>query len=387
MSDSTEPSVDLPPLPPVDHDRARHESHSCGGSAGPQHKCHGKGRFLLGCMTGCLISIVVPVVILSLLVWAGCHTASSAFKDAGIASKLDKTIGGSSADAFAGVDEYPDFDEIWSCGDEDGAKVVRIAINGEISLDEPHWKKYSDSAAAALKMIKRATLDEDVQGIILEIDSPGGGITASDIIWKALLDFKESEKDRAVVVIMGDLCASGGYYISAAADRIVAHPTTLTGSIGVIITSFNIRELAEKIGIKDVSIASGENKQMLSPFKDITDEQRAMLKSAVDALHSRFVTIVADGRKLPEEKVREIADGRVILATEALKLGLVDKIGYFSDSYDCMCDLLDKESLYVIRYEHKESFFDLFDGNDIFGLSSYLRRISNSAHAKLKYEF
>jgi protease-4 len=286
------------------------------------------------------------------------------------------------------VDDYPPFKEVWSCGDdkEDGAKIVRIPLNGIIMLEESRWSLKPGTAQAALLSIRRATLDEDVRGLIVEINSPGGGVTASDIIWNALQEFKEADTNRAVVVVMGDTCASGGYYISAAADHIVAHPTTLTGSIGVIIESLNIKELAAKIGVRDVSIASGDNKQMLNPFHDLTDEQRAILQKTVDELNGRFVSIVAKGRDLPREKVAAIADGRIFIANEALQLGLVDQIGYFPDALASMAELIGNDALHVVRYERKATFMDMLESEGIFGMASGLRLLENASRTRLMYK-
>ena len=142
----------------------------------------------------------------------------------------------------------------------------------------------ASSASAALRAIKRATHDPDVEGILLEVDSGGGGITASDILYESLQEFRDADTDRVVVAIFGDVAASGAYYISLAADHIIAHPTTITGSIGVLMQSINARQLGEKIGVHDVTIKSGKNKDILNPLQDLTEEQRALLQGIVDDL-------------------------------------------------------------------------------------------------------
>ncbi len=356
----------------------------------PQREKSGGGRFFFGCMTGCLLAIVLPWVFFGLLMLLSVSAVKSVVDSGEIKDKLESSFGlSSSSDDVAGVDEFPAFKEVWSCGDDgdDSSLIVRIPINGVIDLEEARWNIKPGSAPTALQAIKRATLDEDVRGIVLEIDSPGGGVTASDIIWHALHEFKEADTNRAVVVMMGDLCASGGYYISAAADIIVAHPTTLTGSIGVIMESINVKELADRLGIKDVSIASGENKQMLNPLHDLTDEQRKLLQGSVDALHGRFVSLVAEGRGLSTAKVAEIADGRVLIAEDALKAGLVDKIGYFPDALDAMAGLIGNDSLHVIRYERKATFLDMLESEGVFGFDSGLRRLENASQTRLRYRW
>ena len=126
--------------------------------------------------------------------------------------------------------------------------------------------------------------------------------------------------------------ASGAYYAAAASDWIVAHPSTVTGSIGVKIESFNVKQFLESRGVRRVSVASGPNKNMMSPFQDLTDQQRQLVQEEVNALHARFVDIVAKGRKLSDERATALADGRVFLAEEARKEGLVDEVGYLEDA-------------------------------------------------------
>jgi signal peptide peptidase SppA, 36K type len=212
--------------------------------------------------------------------------------------------------------------------------VLDLRVRGMISLasESTLFSGPEQSAAAALSAIRAAAGDSSVQGILLRLDSGGGEITASDIIYNALKDFKAADGSRSVVVLMESMAASGAYYIACAADKIVAHPTTITGSIGVKIESVNAKVLADKIGVKSVTIASGENKDFLNPLKDLSPEQEALLRKMVGALHERFVTIVTESRGLDVNAVRAIADGRVLLAQEALEAGLIDAIGYEDDA-------------------------------------------------------
>ena len=396
------PVVDLPPppgagAPPPPPGASPGQGHQWGRPPytdvvwpTPQREKSGGGKFFFGCMTGCLLAIVLPPVLFLLLAILSASAFKSAVESGDLKNKLETSLGISSdSDAEAGIDEFPSFKEVWSCGDDedDSAKIVRIPLVGVIMLEEGRWGLKPGSALMALQSIQRATLDADVSGIILEIDSPGGGVTASDIIWNALQEFKEADTNRAVVVMMGDTCASGGYYVAAAADTIVAHPTTLTGSIGVLIESINLKELADRIGVKDVSITSGANKQILNPLRDMTDEQRKMLQDSVDALSKRFKALVAEGRDMPIEKVNEIADGRVFIAEEALRLGLVDQIGYFPDALDAMAELIGNDSLHVIRYERKATLMDMLENEGIFGINSGLRFIENASRTRLMYKW
>ena len=258
-----------------------------------------------------------------------------------------------------GIDEFPDFDEIWSCG-QGSNKVVRIPIHGMIMLgDSGSLFRPGSSAGLALQGIRRATLDKDVEAIILDINSGGGGITASDIIYEALLDFKQAQSGRRIVALCGDTAASGAYYIALAADHIIVRPTTITGSIGVLVQSINFRELGMKHGIKNVTIKSGANKDILNPLSDFTEEQQALVQAVVDSLYDRFVGLVAKHRNLPDADVRALADGRIFTAADALRLGLVDETGYWKDAMTRTAEVLNVDNIIVYRYESSFSFKDL----------------------------
>jgi len=258
-----------------------------------------------------------------------------------------------------GADEFPTFNEVWSCGSGE-TKVVVIPLKGIIIMDgEAGLFGEAGSANLALRAIRRATHDPDVKAIILDVDSGGGGITASDVLYEALERFRDAREGRKIVAVFDDVAASGAYYVAVAADCIIAHPTTITGSIGVLIQTFNLKELGQKIGIKDVTIKSGANKDMLNPLNDLTDEQRQMLQGLVDELHTRFVKLVAENRDLPENEVRRFADGRIFSAATAVDLGLVDDIGYWNDAVDKTAELLGVDSVKVYRYEEVFSFSSL----------------------------
>ena len=285
-----------------------------------------------------------------------------------------------------GEDESPNMVETWSLGQGD-VKVVRIPISGMIMLGESSW--YAGNANTALRSIRRATHDPEVQGLILEINSGGGGITDSDIIYKALLDFKSASPGRVVVSIMGDVAASGAYYIALASDHIMAHPTSLTGSIGVIMQSYNFRELAAKLGVQDVTIKSGANKDLLNPFQEVKPEQRELLQKVISAMHDRFVTLVAENRKLPKEIVAPLADGRVFIADEAVKNRLIDSIGYNEDALVKCAELLETDAVKVFRYDEQVTLMDLFSSKPGIGMRFDLKRfMQESANgAKLMFSW
>ena len=161
-----------------------------------------------------------------------------------------------------------------------------------------------------------------IKAIVVRINSSGGSVVASDEIYHALLDF-----EKPVVIWMGEMAASGGYYIACGGDYVFAHPDTLTGSIGVISQFLNAEELMDKVGVNAVVITSGPRKDVGSPFREMTEEEQALWAGIIDQVYDRFVAVVAQARDLPLEDVRELADGRVYTGQQALELGLVDELG------------------------------------------------------------
>lgn len=309
-------ATDAPPPPPVPAHNAP-ATHSVPRPAPPVRE-----SWSASCLRGCMMmsfAFVVVCILASLAVFAGCMQAVN------MASGSIKAL----------VAEVGQSSELSADAVVNGAQnVLMVKLSGMITEedDSSGWVVDPASSQAALRKIHSAKDNPDIAGILLYVNSGGGGITASDVLWKSLKDFKAADTNRVVVVLMGSVAASGAYYIATAADAIVANPTTLTGSIGVILNSFNVQELAGKIGLKSVTIKSGGNKDILSPFAELTPEQQQMLQDMVDAMHSRFVSIVAEGRGLEEARVRAIADGRILLAQEALDNGLVDTIGYLDDA-------------------------------------------------------
>ena len=258
-----------------------------------------------------------------------------------------------------GRDEFPPLNEVRAYGS--GAnKTVLVHVHGFIRLDaEGSLFAPPGVTGQTLAAIRRATLDQDVMALILDIDSGGGGITASDVLLDAVRRFRQSRPDRRVVAICGDMAASGAYYVALGADHIIAHPTTVTGSIGVMIQALNLRELGHKLGIAGITIKSGPDKDLLNPLSEMTPAQRAMLQHVVDGLHNRFVRLTSEHRGLPEARVRELADGRILLAHDALAAGLIDEIGYWPDAMARTAELLSVNRIAVYRYEAGFSLFNL----------------------------
>lgn len=179
--------------------------------------------------------------------------------------------------------------------------------------------------------LKKAADDDRVKALVVRINSAGGTVTASDIIYRELDAFKGVKKIPVVSVMM-DVAASGGYYVALAGDTIVAHPTSVTGSIGVIMLTVNAEGLLEKVGVSASAIKSGLRKDMGSPFRQLTDEERAIFQFVIDDLHRQFVAKVAQRRRLPLERARALADGRIYTAEQAKANGLIDEIGYLDEA-------------------------------------------------------
>lgn len=257
-------------------------------------------------------------------------------------------------------------------------KVLRIPLTGVI-LSSDRRRGFFDvaedgSAPAALRKIRAAVEDDEIDGLFLCIDSPGGGVTASDELHHAVRRFRESRKGRFAFVLMGDMCCSGGYYVACAADFVMARPTSLTGSIGVLLNGVNAAELVRKIGVAPVTVVSGKNKDLLNPLKPVDSGHVEIVQKAVDQMHRRFVSIVAEGRRMDERKAGELADGRVFSAADALANGLVDAVGYREDALERLRALAGDRDVCVVRYQEVESFRRIFSNAMVFSSVGDLAR-------------
>jgi protease IV len=214
---------------------------------------------------------------------------------------------------------------------KDGAESSNIFQNQQ-SYNHKKTLKYIDS------MIE----SKNSKGIILYVNSPGGGVYESDELYLKLKEYKE-KTGCPIWTYMSSQACSGGYYISMATDKIYANRNTWTGSIGVIISSTNVKGLYDKLGVKEIDITSGVNKAMGSPGMDMTDEHRKILQSLVDEAYEQFAGIVAEGRKMDINKVKPIADGRIYSAKQALDLGLVDQVDTYENMQKNMLDTVGKD--------------------------------------------
>jgi protease-4 len=252
----------------------------------------------------------------------------------------------------AALDEEFRFQEITVGGTRGEPKVVCIPIEGVISGGVLPGIAATPAAVFAAQLAKAAG-DSSVSAVILYVDSPGGGITASDVMYQQIMAFRQANRKPVVACLM-DVAASGGYYVSVACDRIIAHPTTVTGSIGVMMPLYDVTGLMSKIGIQDETMATGPFKDIGSPFKAKDEQQKArereILQGILTEMYERFVSVVAEGRRMEPQRVRELADGRIFTGPQALALGLVDEIGYESDAVAAAKKLAGVEKVHLVRY-------------------------------------
>jgi protease-4 len=204
--------------------------------------------------------------------------------------------------------------------------------------------------------LEKAAQDKRVKAIILRIDSPGGTVTACDIIHQEILRYKKKHNVFVAASFM-NVSASGGYYIATAADRIVAHPTTITGSIGVIVTKFNVKGLMDKLGVQEESIKSGDKKDILSPFRGSTLEERKIVQDIIDSLYQKFLSVIEQGRPgISRTELKTLADGRVFTAQQALKANLIDDIGYLDDTVEMVKKQIGVEEARLVTYHRPRAY-------------------------------
>ncbi len=211
--------------------------------------------------------------------------------------------------------------------------------------------------------LERAVEQEEVKGIILRVNSPGGGVTASDQIYHEIKRFQKKRPDVTVLSYMENVAASGGYYVSAPADYIMAHRTCITGSIGVLMQFFVVEGLLKKWDVNAVTITpeNADKKSLGSPFKELKPEERDIFQGIVEKMYAQFVDVTANGREqLSREEVLELADGRIYHAEEAVQNGLIDQTGYFDDAVEKVKKMQDIDQAKVVKYETQKTFFDAF---------------------------
>lgn len=235
------------------------------------------------------------------------------------------------------------------------AKILLLNISGFISekgkSDRLKLHHSPSLVSEVREALQKASEDSNIAGVLIKINSPGGTVTASDIIYHELMNFKK-QTQVPVYACITSLGTSGAYYIAAAADKVFSHPTAVTGSIGVIAMKFNVEGLMTKLGVEEEIIKSGDKKDLFSPFRELTSEEREIMQSIIDELHGRFVDIVINqrGGTLTRQELETLADGRIYTARSALKLKLIDGIAYMDDVIAEMKESLGIKDARVISY-------------------------------------
>jgi protease-4 len=243
-------------------------------------------------------------------------------------------------------------------------KILLIPVNGIImsGIDDGIWGSKIDPVQMIVDSLEKADSDNNIKAIILEINSPGGTVTASDNIHTALKRFKNKKPNIPIVAYLGEVAASGGYYIAMPSNRVIVHPTSVTGSIGVIAKVLNVEGLFQKIGLKEEAIKSADKKDMLSSSRTMTKEERAIMQGIIDELYQRFVDIVVAGRpKLTREEILKLADGRIYTGEQAVKNGLADKTGDREDAFESAKQLASISEAKLIQYKKRYNIWQMFE--------------------------
>ncbi|MBI4240800.1 MAG: signal peptide peptidase SppA [Candidatus Rokubacteria bacterium] len=239
------------------------------------------------------------------------------------------------------------------------SKILLLDLSGvlseELTVTVGQARPRVPLLARVREELTKAEEDEQVRALVVRINSPGGTVTASDILYRELSAFKARRKIPVIATLM-DVAASGGYYVALAADLIVAHPTTVTGSIGVMMLTVNAEGLLQKVGVAPLTIKSGAKKDMGSPFRGLSEEERTIFQAVIDDLHRRFLSLVVKERRLSEDKVRELADGRIFTAERAKALGLVDHVGYLEDALGAARNAARLDTARVIVYHRPREY-------------------------------
>ncbi|MCQ6274398.1 signal peptide peptidase SppA [Bacillus sp. V3B] len=273
-------------------------------------------------------------------------------------------------------------------------KIVVLDVNGTIQdTGEPSsiFATVGYNHQDFLENLDAAKEDSSVKGMIIRVNTPGGGVVESAQIHDKIVEIQEETK-KPVYISMGSMAASGGYYISAPANKIFASPETLTGSLGVIMQGINYAGLAEKYGVKFETIKSGEFKDIMSPSREMTEEERAILQDMINNSYDGFVKVISEGRDMDEDKVRRIADGRIYDGRQAKELNLIDGFGYFETVVDEMQKDYKLEDAQVIKYTEDLGFGSLFGmsarqliGQDDVELAGLLQLLSQQNSPRLMY--
>ena len=245
-------------------------------------------------------------------------------------------------------------------------RVAVIRVNGPIvggdDADMAWGSPSSTTSGALMRQFRKARQDDSVQAVLLRVNSPGGSAAATQEAAAELQKLKDSGKP--VVVSMGDTATSGAYWLAAYGDKIYANPSTITGSIGVYMSYYDVQGLSEKLGVREEKIKSGPHKDIFSPFRPMTEEERRLTQNMVDDMYEQFVAVVAEQRHMDGEKVRSLADGRVFTGVQAKEAGLVDELGNYSEALGYAGTLIhaDPDKVATVTYDDAFSWDQLLSG-------------------------
>jgi protease-4 len=237
-------------------------------------------------------------------------------------------------------------------------KIAIIDVDGVMANRPRHGFMHAGENPVSLfiEKLDKAAADRSVKAVVLRLDSPGGTVAASDIMYHSLREFKRKTAKPVVACVLGTGC-SGAYYLACGCDGIMAQPSSVTGNIGTVFQTFSVVGTMEKIGVKAVTIKSGELKDLASPLHDLSDEERKVLEGITKNLSEQFLTVVREGRKsIGEQKLPELADGRVFTAEQALQEGLIDKIGYLPDGIGWAKEMAGVRKAQVVIYHRPLSY-------------------------------
>lgn len=232
-----------------------------------------------------------------------------------------------------------------------GEKVAIVEISGVILSSEE-----------ALDQLKKHEKDPSIKAIVVRIESPGGAVVPAQEIYEEVKRIRE-KKSKVVLASMGNAAASGGYYIACGAEKIVANPGTITGSIGVIMETANLEGLLKKVGVESVVVKSGKFKDAGTPLREMTPEERSVIQGVIDDVHAQFIDAVAQGRKMDRAQVAKLADGRIYSGRQAKELGLVDELGTLNDAIKTAASMAGiKGEPHVVKEEKKRSMLEFLFG-------------------------
>ena len=301
--------------------------------------CFRGGCFMIGCGCSAVIAVLILILVLAVIF-------------------ADKT-----SDPDQPSKEYTE--EYISGKSSDGKKIAVIDITGIIMNQRSSYGSSITDSEDICKQIKKAEKDKEVSALIINLNTPGGEVNAADDIHNAITNFRK-KTGKPVIALMNSIATSGGYYVAVACSRIISGRLTMTGSIGVIINTYNYKGLFDKIGLVSEVYKSGEMKDMLNGARQRTPQEIALVQELVDECYSEFVKLVSAGRRIPESKIRNsaIGDGRIIHGKKALELGLVDEIGRMKEAVAAAEKLSGNppSSLKTIRYKRNFSFMDILFG-------------------------